>query len=348
MPLRTRKVQPMRSFKGGLLVFHGKYGETYYHVPTEAHVHAAALQLLKANKEGGWYEHLKYDEKEEKEWGPKHPGMEPEDIEKLPEGQIRDAARKAWKEWSGYQATLKESNVEWDAIEAVLESQDGNEAWQILQERSDGEYERISIERLDGEDVKLLPRPEKPRHGQRWTDPEGQRWIFDGKKGKGLGWIKGAHAQWRALYAAHESGELEPEITQYDRHWVVYEAWSRIRTASREGQTAGEVEGFPTSPKDFKEAVEDLVEFADHPDQTMKLVTDPDKALETGEAVFQGRRPREKFTCTLKADASIEPHVEYEERKKRRTEAKKKSSKKKGNSKKKSSKKKVKSRKKTG
>jgi hypothetical protein len=313
----------MRPFSGGILVAHWKHGDVYYHVPTEAHLHAAALNLLNFHNENGYYAGLKHDEDEERQWGPKHPGMEAEEIEKLPEGPIRDAARKSWKEWSSYQDRLKLCNDEWKDIQHALKTKNGVLAWQILQERRDHEYERVSIESLESENLELLPRPKKPTHGQRWTDPEGQRWIFDGKKeGRGLGWIKGDHAQWRVLYAAHESGEMEPEITQYDLHWVASDAWSSIYRASKDGQTAGAVKPLLVSPKDFKELVEDLVEFAKHPDQRMLLVTDPDQALKSGEAVLKGTKVRQNFTCTVKADESVEPYVEYEGKKRRRRKKK--------------------------
>ncbi len=224
------------------------------------------------------------------------------------------------------QLLLEQCNDEWKGIEHALKNEDGVAAWGILQERRDHEYERVEIENMDG-DLVLLPQPKKPAHGQRWTDADGQRWIYDSKKGRGLGWIHGAHAQWRSLYAAHETGETHPEITQYDLHWVVREAWSHLYDAYREGQTAGATEGLPTSPKDFKEAIEDMVEFADHSDQSMVLVTDPAEALKTGEAVLRGRDVRTKFTCTLKADTAIKPRVSRQSRRKKA--AKKKTTKKK-------------------
>ena len=124
----------MRPYKGGLLVAHWKHGTLHYHVPTEAHLHAAALNVLQFYKENHYYAGLKYDEESERKWGPKHPGMEPEEIEKIPAGPIREAARKSWKEWSSYRASLKQCNDEWKVIQHALKNEDGVAAWDILLE----------------------------------------------------------------------------------------------------------------------------------------------------------------------------------------------------------------------
>lgn len=324
MPLRKRTVRPMQEFRGGVLVVHGKHGDTYYHVPTEAHLHVAALDILQMHKQAGYYAYLECAG-QETEWSPKHPGMEPEEIEKLPAGAIRDTARKEWQAWVKHQAAVEGQQRDWKFIERALREKDGYAAWTVLQERRDAEYERVTIEWLSGEDLELLPRPKKPRHGQRWTDPEGQRWIFDGEEGRNLGWIKGNHAQWEAIYAAHETGDLKPEIEDYETHDIVHSAWRVIYHAHKEGQTTGlAAEEVRAHPEDFKSAIEELVQFSDHPRQSMKLVTDPGEALAKGEAILTSRERYGTVTCRLVADPAIESLAEQEARYERKRAARKK------------------------
>jgi len=306
----------------GVLVHHGKYGETHYYVPTEAHLHASALQLLSALKEGGWYEHLKFDPKESRIYGAKHPGMEPDEIAKLPEGPIRAAAVKAWKEYTKEQEDDQERDKEYRVIERALKNRDGELAWRILQERTGGEYERVSIERM--ETPEPLPRPKKPRHGCRWTDEDGQRWIFDGKKGRDLGWIKGAHAQWRAIYAAHEQNTLEPEVEEFCTHETLREVWSNIYAAERKDQVGGEAEPIKANPEDFEAAIQDVIDGKDHSAEVLlEMLTDPDEALKSGRAEFQ-RFNQHKVVGVLVSDKKTESIATREARWEKEDRARKK------------------------
>ena len=190
--MRRRPVPKLRPFSPGILVFREKHGNRYFHVPTENHLYAACLSVLKDRFEDDWY----YDPYREKRdsWDPEPPQMTTEEIENLPEGSIRVAARQQHSKYAEWARERDDGHKEYVRIKEAVENRDGMEAYAILRSRSDGEYEGFTIERL--EDSEALLQPENPEHGTRWVDPlTGERLIFEAELG--LGWIDGNYADIR-------------------------------------------------------------------------------------------------------------------------------------------------------
>jgi len=109
------------------------------------------------------------------------------------------------------------------------------------------------------------------------------------------------HAHWKGILAAHEQGDImRPEITQYDLPRCVREAKTRIWLTQIGTE---DVESGPVlvSKKDFRQAIEDVVEFKDHRENPVRLLTDPDEALKTGEALIERKRA-EGLTWMIKVD----------------------------------------------
>lgn len=125
-----------------VLVCHEKHGQLYYHAPNDAALCRAALSILRMRLEAGhWYN----DPTDEL---PPNPNMTDEQIAALPAGPIRDTAI---REVARYRSAVREQG---DAIEMfadikkAIEENNGKLAWRILRDRSDYEYERVSIEQL--------------------------------------------------------------------------------------------------------------------------------------------------------------------------------------------------------
>lgn len=125
-----------------VLVCHEKHGDLYYHVPNDQALCRAALSILRERLEAGhWYN----DPKDEL---PADPNLTPEQIEALPAGPIRETAK---REVASYQRAVREQGdaIEmWKNIHRAIEENNGKLAWTILRDRSDWEYERVSIETL--------------------------------------------------------------------------------------------------------------------------------------------------------------------------------------------------------
>jgi len=198
--VERREVQVMSPFSPGILVLHEKHGDWHYSVPTEAHLHAAALEILARRLGDNWYYDPRERSEAERQYAPKPPELTDEQIEALPKGDVREAAEKQRRRYLAYQAEAADA-VRWiEGVEYALEHKDGSEAWQLLRERHEGEYEGMSIDSCKV--AKPLPRPKTPVHGQRWSDPEtGQRWIYEAEQG--LGWIHGDYARMEFNIVAH-------------------------------------------------------------------------------------------------------------------------------------------------
>lgn len=124
-----------------LIICHEKHGDIYFHVKDEEAVFRVALDIVtKRLRAGHWYV-------DPKDYEPKNPSMTKEQAEALPEGPVKKAAlqehtshKRAVQEYLG----LKET---WELIHKAVNEKDGRSAWQVLRDYSDGEYQRVSVER---------------------------------------------------------------------------------------------------------------------------------------------------------------------------------------------------------
>ena len=143
VPKAARPVRPFIS-QPSIVVCHEKHGERYFLVNNDEDLFRVALSVLKGRfkSDWGWFY--------EPQAPPVAPGFTAEDIEKLPKALQADAQKKL----TSYQQTLRatqNARAEWEELKKAAEGTDGRAAWQVLRNNSDGEYARISIERLDTE-----------------------------------------------------------------------------------------------------------------------------------------------------------------------------------------------------
>lgn len=124
-----------------VLVLKEKHDDLYFHVPDEATLHKVALDILtKRLKSGDWYYDLRQDV-------PKSPELTKEQIEALPDGRIKEIAR---KEVDNYQSRLRSYQHEVEDyvnLQRAVKDKDGKAAWRALLRRHCGEYEQVRLEK---------------------------------------------------------------------------------------------------------------------------------------------------------------------------------------------------------
>lgn len=128
-----------------VLILHEKHGELHFHVPDETALFKFSLDIVtKRLRAGFWYP-------DPKDYVPQDPGMTKEQAEALPPGPIRNSAMSAV---SAYRTALNthRSVVEgWETVQKSVKEKDGKLAWRVLRDYSDGEYQRVSLEKYCSE-----------------------------------------------------------------------------------------------------------------------------------------------------------------------------------------------------
>lgn len=141
-----------------IIVCHEKHGTFYHDASTpEAWAQSALKILTERFNDGYWY----YDPRAEK-----HPfsldlrrkrdellAMTDDQISAIPS---EDAQRLLREKRALAQAEKREEDEmveQYERIRAVVVAQDGSEAWALLEERSDAEYERVELEDLKPSDT---------------------------------------------------------------------------------------------------------------------------------------------------------------------------------------------------
>ena len=126
-----------------LLVLHEKHGDLYFHVPDEEALFKVALDIVaKRLRAGHWY-------LDPKDYEPKPPSVTKEQAEALPEGPVRKAALDELSSHARQVSEYRWIKEGWDTIHKAVEEKDGRLAWRVLRDHSDGEYQRVSIERYE-------------------------------------------------------------------------------------------------------------------------------------------------------------------------------------------------------
>lgn len=132
-----------------IFIVNEKDSTRYFLAEPEAKLHAAALLILKERIDPQYPYIVEPDEPEVPE------GMlEPAQIDALPEGEIKKAARSQRK---GYDLAMREYRNDldqWNRIKKAIKEKDGKAALGILKERQDHEYEDFTID--DAEDATKL------------------------------------------------------------------------------------------------------------------------------------------------------------------------------------------------
>lgn len=177
--MSRRKPQPLPAFKPCLLLVKWKHGTQFFNCPTEAHLYSACLRGLKLKHGAGWFG------KPVPTLVPK-PNFARETIELLPEGPVRDAAKKQWGHYEGTLHRNEKEQIEYDQVLAAIKYNDGALAGRILDH-----YDFLEKEYLD--ECPPLPEPEDPQDEQRFSETKsGKRWIYDAPRGE---WIRGDYAR---------------------------------------------------------------------------------------------------------------------------------------------------------
>lgn len=131
-----------KAWTPSVLVEHGKHGEYYWDATTKEKFRANCLAILKDRLDQGWY----YYEPEE----PTEPTglLTKEEIKELQQPYKGQAIQI----YNNYQSRLRDYKLEketWDELKEAIEKEDGGLAWGVLYDRSDYEYERVSLEDLN-------------------------------------------------------------------------------------------------------------------------------------------------------------------------------------------------------
>lgn len=78
------------------------------------------------------------------------PDLPKEHIEALPDGEVKKLASKQWKRFEKRNRHYEDALAQYNEIVLAVESEDGRLAYQCLHDRSDHEYEGVSLEVLSG------------------------------------------------------------------------------------------------------------------------------------------------------------------------------------------------------
>jgi hypothetical protein len=143
MPKPARPPRPVRPIveEPVVLILHEKHGGLHFHIPDEPTLFKVALDIvIKRLKAGHWY-------LDPKDYVPENPGMTKEQAEALPPGPIRNSAVSAV---SSYKNALSQHSwilEGWENVQKAVKEKDGRLAWRVLRDHSDGEYQRVSLEK---------------------------------------------------------------------------------------------------------------------------------------------------------------------------------------------------------
>jgi hypothetical protein len=126
-----------------VLIWKSKHGDLYYDASTSEALRASALEILKMNFEVGWYP--SYTHPDDSEWV-KKPELSQEQIDDLPDGEIKEAAIKQAKDYHRSLAEFMENEKFLTQVRKSLEENDGDLALSLLKRRNGYEYECFDIE----------------------------------------------------------------------------------------------------------------------------------------------------------------------------------------------------------
>lgn len=123
--------------KPKVLVVEEKDGPAYFHIPDDAALHKAALFLVTQRFQQGWYGEPSDSQ---------DPGMTADQLAALPEGRIKEIATAELRRYQDSVADQEDEDAFYENVKRAIEIQDGMEAWCILQDRMDGEYELVHLQ----------------------------------------------------------------------------------------------------------------------------------------------------------------------------------------------------------
>ncbi len=132
-----------------IIICHEKHGEFYYDASTPEKLASSALSILTERFETGY---MYWDPRAHRDAADiacdELAALTDEQIEAIPSDEVRVVTRKKRRAARSRKRKDEETLVQFDRIKAAVEAKNGQEAWELLQERSDHEYERIELEVL--------------------------------------------------------------------------------------------------------------------------------------------------------------------------------------------------------
>lgn len=196
-----------------LLICKEKHGNRFFYIPTEAHLHAIALKIVRQRFDEGWYG----TNKEEFETNEDLDALKAQ-VNAISNPDLRRGATAELKRKQERVAHSKESLEQYLTAKEALDKNYGELAWELLSSRAEYEYEYVTLADLDPV-PDLLPRPENPEHGRTWVDAEGNRWVYDKKTFQS--WIPRKYNWVYYDVLAHRGDALEraemAEVRAYER-----------------------------------------------------------------------------------------------------------------------------------
>ena len=212
-------VRPLPSFgkqygEPCVLVLKEKHNTSYYLVQDEAHLHAVALEIVRQRFEDayancyGSTNQVAQNRKNRAEKVAQYTSLK-QQIAGLTNEWVVAAGQEALGVLVHEIRACDEFIRHHVMAKRAVAEQNGLLAWMLLEERSEHEYERVSIETLG--DVKTrCPRPQLPFHGQCWTDEHGDRWTYDERTLQR--WIPRIYAQ--IYYNVQKFQGIDPIVRQ--------------------------------------------------------------------------------------------------------------------------------------
>lgn len=119
-----------------------KHGTRYFVVESDEELFRTSLVILRGRLKGGWY----YEPGEP----PPKPDFSKEDVEKMP-ASLRNSALSKLKEHEDSMKYWKDVASCWEAVNQAAAEADGRLAWEVLDGRSDHEYEYVGLEPVSTE-----------------------------------------------------------------------------------------------------------------------------------------------------------------------------------------------------
>lgn len=119
-----------------ILLVHEKHGTRFFYVPEEKDLHAVALKIVKERHANDYYQ-APYELEQ--------PDVDEESISSLPKA-VQRAAADAWKRYRNDLIEHQRQLDDFNLAEAAVEQNDGEKAWELLQVRSEYEYENCKLE----------------------------------------------------------------------------------------------------------------------------------------------------------------------------------------------------------
>ena len=133
-----------KKFKDGVryvFVLEEKYGTKMYYVGSIEQLCKTALKILTRRLKEGWYVNPEKDK-------PEPPSLISQEIEKLPEGKIKDFAKKELQQYIDKNFRWQKELRNYKEIKEVVEKKLGEQAFIFLESRGSHEYEKCTLEML--------------------------------------------------------------------------------------------------------------------------------------------------------------------------------------------------------